>query len=175
MKNFLKYAAGIFFAFLFRLIPIPNVEPIMSTMMPYAKRWGVFAGVLFTFLAMITFDLITGTIGFWSLLTIGTYCLIAVFAGFFFKNRGKVKHYVVFAVIGTLFYDAVTGLGVGILIFNQTFVQTLTMQIPFTLIHLVSNTLLALLVSPALYKWVLKNPKWDTLKVIASFKSLFKA
>ncbi|MFP4568129.1 MAG: hypothetical protein ACLFN8_04240 [Candidatus Woesearchaeota archaeon] len=146
----------------------------MSTMMPYAKKWGVLAGILFTFSAMLMFDLITGTLGVWSLLTISAYLIVALFAGIYFKNRGKVKHYVIFAIIGTLFYDAVTSISVGVFVFNQSLMQTLILQIPFTLIHLLSNIVLAALVSPLLYKWILRNPKWETSKVILYFKNVFR-
>ena len=40
-QNFIKYLIGLFTVIALRLIPHPpNVEPIMSTMMPFSKRWG---------------------------------------------------------------------------------------------------------------------------------------
>ena len=176
LKNFFKYLIGLLFVLLFRFIPTPpNVQPIMSTMMPYTKRWGILAGIVFTLLAMIIFDLVTGTLGLWSILTISTYCLITFFAGYYFKKRSKIKHYVIFAVIGTLFYDIVTSLTIGMLIFNQTFIQTIIFQIPFTINHLISNVILAALVSPVLYNWILDNPKLETNKVISYFRNVLSA
>jgi len=43
--------------------------------------------------------------------------------------------YVRFAIIGTLFFDAVTGLLIGPLFFHQSFLSTLIGQIPFTALH----------------------------------------
>jgi uncharacterized membrane protein len=173
-NNFFKYLIGLFFVLLYRFTPHPpNVEPIMTTMMPFSKKWGVLAGLIFTFLALIIFDVITKTVGWWTLLTITTYCLLSIFASFFFKKRNKRIHYVFFAFFGTLFYDIVTGFGVGIFIFNQTFMQTLIFQIPFTLYHVLSNIILAAFISPLLYKWVLENPKLETNKVLFYFKDVF--
>lgn len=172
-NNFFKYVIGLFLVIIYRITPHPpNVEPIMTTMMPFSKRWGIFAGLLFTFLAMIIFDVVTRTLGWWTILTITTYCLLSVFAGMFFKKRSKRIHYVAFAFAGTLFYDAVTGFGVGMLVFNQGFMQTLVLQIPFTLYHLLSNVLLAAFVSPLIYKWVLKNPNLETKNVFAYAKKV---
>lgn len=172
-KNFFKYIIGLIIVLFFRFIPLPpNVEPIMSTMMPFSKKWGIYAGLLFTFLAMIVFDLVTKTLGVWSILTIGTYLLITFFAGIYFKNRKKVKHYVIFAIIGTIFYDLVTGLVFGVLIFNQGVIETLILQIPFTINHLVSNIILSALVSPLLYQWVISNPKFETNNLLNYFKNI---
>jgi uncharacterized membrane protein len=175
-NNFFKYFIGLFLVLLYRLTPHPpNVEPIMTTMMPFAKRWGIFAGLIFTFLAMIIFDVITKTLGWWTLLTITTYCIISIFAGYYFKKKNKRIHYVLFALFGTLFYDIVTGFGVGMFVFGQTFTQTLIFQIPFTLRHVISNVILAAFVSPLLHKWVLENPKLETNNVLDYFKNLFSA
>jgi uncharacterized membrane protein len=172
--NFFKYFIGLFLVLLYRLTPHPpNVEPIMTTMMPFSKKWGIFAGLLFTFLAMIIFDVITKTLGWWTILTISTYCVISIFAGYFFKNRSKKIHYVVFALIATLFYDIVTGFGVGMLVFKQSFIQTFYFQIPFTLYHVLSNVVLAYFISPLIYRWVLANPKLETVNVLNYFKNLF--
>lgn len=191
-KNIFKYFVGLIVVLLFRFVPKPpNVEPIMSTMMPYSKKFGIWAGVLFTFLALIIFDLATGTLGLWSLFTVGAYCLVAVSAGIFFgekkkKNYAKSKKtkgffqkdifkYVSFAIVGTIVYDVITGFGVGMLVFNQTFMQTLFYQIPFTLMHLASNVILSALVSPALFKWIVSNESLNTDKVIDYFKKTVRA
>jgi uncharacterized membrane protein len=172
-NNFFKYIIGLFLVLLYRLTPHPpNVEPIMTTMIPFSKKWGLVAGLIFTFLAMIIFDVITKTLGWWTLLTITTYCIISIIASIYFKNRSKKIHYVLFAFFGTLFYDIVTGFGVGIFIFGQSFTQTLIYQIPFTLRHVISNVILAAFISPLLYKWVLENPKFETHNLLNYFKNL---
>ncbi len=174
-KNLIKYAIGLLTVIFLRLVPHPpNVEPIMATMMPFAKRWGKLAGLFFTLIAILSFDLITGTLGVWSIMTAGTYALLGIAAGFYFKNKeNKIKYYIGFSVVGTLIYDAITGIGTGMLFFKQSFMLTLMGQIPFTLYHLAGNIALAAIVSPLLYKWVLENKQLETQTVIDKVKSVF--
>lgn len=163
-QNLLKYLIGLLMVITFRLVPHPpNVEPIMATMMPFSKKWGWASGMLFALLAIISFDLITGTFGSWTLITAGTYAALGVAAGLFLKNReSNLRHYVIFAVAGTLVYDAITGIGMGVFMFHMPLMTTLTGQIPFTIYHLTGNIVLASVVSPLLYKWVIANPKLET-------------
>ena len=174
-KNLIKYLIGLFTVIVLRLVPHPpNVEPIMATMMPFAKRWGKLAGLFFTLLAILSFDILTGTLGVWSIMTAGTYALLGIAAGIYFKNKeNKVRYYVGFSVVGTLVYDAITGIGTGMLFFKQSFMLTFMGQIPFTLYHLAGNIALAAIVSPLLYKWVLENKQLETQTVIDKVKSVF--
>lgn len=167
-KNLIKYLIGILTVVTMRFIPHPpNVEPIMSTMMPFSKKWGWLSGAFFCLFSVLLFDIISGTLGVWSLMTAGTYGLIGTSSGLYFKNReSRIKNYVKFSVLATLFYDAVTGIGTGMLFFNQSFSTTFLGQIPFTIYHLAGNILLAIIVSPALYKWVVNNPNFETEKII---------
>lgn len=170
-KNIVKYIIGLLTVLLLRIVPHPpNVEGIMSTMMPFSKKWGWLSGMVFALLAILVFDVITGTLGVWSLMTAGTYALLGVLSGLFFKKRkSSVKNYVGFAIVGTLIYDAITGIGTGMLFFNQSFMVTFIGQIPFTLYHLGGNIVFAAIVSPALYKWVITNPKLETQNVLSIF------
>lgn len=163
-QNTLKYIIGLITVIAFRLVPHPpNVEPIMATMMPFSKKWGWASGMLFALLAIVSYDLITGTFGSWTLITAGTYAALGAGAGLFLKNReNKVRHYVLFAIAGTLVYDAITGIGMGVFLFDMPFITTLTGQIPFTIYHLTGNIVLAGVFSPLLYKWVITNPKLET-------------
>lgn len=174
-KNIFKYLIGLFTVIVLRLIPHPpNVEPIMSTVMPFAKKWGWFAGLLFSALSIVCFDLITGTLGVWSIMTISAYALIGIAAGLFFKKReSSIKNYLIFSIPATIAYDFVTGIGAGMLFFNQPFIPTLLGQIPFTLYHLAGNIVLGIVVSPLLYKWVLDNKKLETSRVYSRVKSIF--
>ena len=79
--------------------------------------------------------------------------------------RLKRKNYVLFAVIGTLFYDAVTGLTIGPLLWGQPFMVALIGQIPFTLLHLAGNITFAVVLSPLLYTWVVENKQLTFSKV----------
>jgi len=166
--NIIKYLIGLFTVICFRLLPHPpNVEPIMSTMMPFSKKWGWLSGLLFCLLAVLSFDLLTGTLGLWSLFTAGTYALLGALSGLYFKNKkNNIKNYVIFSIIATLIYDAITGVGLGVLFFNQPFLLSLTGQIPFTLYHLGGNIILAIIFSPVLYHWVIENKQLETSHII---------
>ncbi len=167
-QNFIKYLIGLLTVIILRLIPHPpNVEPIMSTMMPFSKKWGWLSGTVFCLLAVFSYDLLTGTLGIWSLMTGGAYALLGIAAGIFFKNRAnKVGYYVGFSVVATLVYDAITGIGTGVLFFHQSFTATFTGQIPFTLYHLGGNIVLSAIVSPLLYRWVITNPQLETTSAV---------
>lgn len=167
-QNTIKYFIGLLTVIAFRLIPHPpNFEPIMSTMMPFSKKWGWLSGMVFSLLAILSFDILTGTLGVWSLVTASTYALLGIFAGLYLKNKeNKVRYYVQFSIVATIVYDAITGIGIGMLFFNQTFITTFTGQIPFTLYHLSGNIVLSVVVSPLLYKWVIANPEPETRQII---------
>jgi len=175
-KNILKYAIGLITIIALRLLPHPpNVEPIMSTMMPFSKKWGWASGMIFCLLAVFSYDLLTGTLGVWSLVTAGTYALLGAAAGLYFKNKtNKVSHYVGFAIVATIIYDAITGIGTGMLLFHQSFMVTFIGQIPFTLYHLAGNIVLSGLLSPLLYKWVITNPKLETQQIFNRVTLAFK-
>jgi uncharacterized membrane protein YuzA (DUF378 family) len=172
MERAPKYIIGIVIVVLLRLLPHPpNVEPISATLMPFAKKWGMLAGLAFGALTVLSFDVITGTIGPWSLFTTGAYALFGVAAGWYFSKAGSSRaQYVIFAIIGTIFYDAVTGLTVGPLFFGQPFMAALVGQIPFTLYHLAGNVVLAAVLSPIIEKWVVQNPKLETDNLLNVFK-----
>lgn len=174
-KNMIKYFIGLVTVILLRLLPHPpNVEPVMSTMMPFSKRWGWLAGLIFGAVAILTYDVLTGTLGIWSLVTATTYGLLGMMSGFYLKKKtNKIRHYIGFAIVGTIIYDAITGIGIGMLFFNQTFMVTFIGQIPFTLYHLAGNIVLAATVSPLLYKWVIDNPDLETEPVIAKIRTIF--
>ncbi len=146
MRAVAIFGAGL----LFRFLPFrpPNVELILASAMPIAKVYGKTAGFLFGALSILVFDLLTGTLGPWSLVTAPAYGVLGLIAGWFLRNRSGRRHYVYFAIVGTLFYDAITGLTIGPLFFGQPFLLALYGQIPFTLMHLLGNTSFAFLLSP---------------------------
>jgi hypothetical protein len=174
-KNLIKYLIGLLTVITMRFVPHPpNVEPIMSTMMPFSKKWGWLSGALFCLSSVLIFDILSGTIGVWSLMTAGTYALVGVFSGLYFKNReSKIRNYLKFSIFATIFYDAITGIGTGVLFFNQSFMTTFIGQIPFTIYHLTGNILLAIIVSPALYKWVVNNPNFETKEILKKLTLIF--
>jgi uncharacterized membrane protein len=145
-----------------RLMPFrpPNIEPILAIQMPFTKKFGFIFGFMFAFFNIVIFDVVTGRTGLWTIITASVYGLLALFSAWYFKNRkNKARHYAIHAIYATLIYDALTGLTIGPLFFGQSFYTTLIGQIPFTAYHLLGNVSLALLFSPAIYKFMAANSK----------------
>jgi len=160
----LKYLLGFVLVFAIRLIPFrpPNVEPVLATAMPFAKRFGALGGFLFAALSIVLFDAVTSGWGMWTLITALVYGAIGAAAYLFFKNReNKGSNYALFALVSTLFYDAATGLTIGPLLWGQPFMVALTGQIPFTLLHVIGNVTLAYFLSPFIYRYIVTNKKFE--------------
>jgi hypothetical protein len=156
----IKFSLALVLCLLVRLIPFraPNIEPIMATTMPFSKAYGALTGFSFAVLSILLYDLATHTLGVQTLFTAGAYGAVALAAAYYFqKKQGSVSDYVKFAIIGTLFFDALTGLTVGPLFFHESFMGALVGQIPFTLLHLLGNIALAAILSPAIYKILIRK------------------
>jgi len=172
-KNWFKFVLGFVICLLIRLIPFrpPNIEPILATQMPFAKAYGPVVGFAFAFWSMVLYDLITGKVGMWTWITALAYGLLGLWAAFYFKNRSnRPGTYIGFAIMGTLAFDIVTGLSIGPLFFGQSFMSALIGQIPFTAWHLVGNVAFAAVLSPALYRYVLHNERFESSRILALFK-----
>jgi len=155
----LKFILGWTAVFLFRLIPFrpPNFEPMLATVMPFSKRFGPLGSFLFGFLGIVLYDAITSGWGSWTWGSAISYGLLGVGAHYFFKNReASVKNFLVFGIPVTILYDAVTML-IGPVFAGQPLALALAGQISFTLMHLLGTVTFSVLLSPALYKWVVKN------------------
>ena len=153
-KKYLKISLSLVFCLLVRLIPFraPNVEPILATTMPISRAFGALSGFFFGATSILAYDLVTHTLGVQTFFTASAYGLLGFWAARYFKNKKVGKwSYIRFALIGTLFYDSVTGLIVGPILFHQPFVTAFIGQIPFTILHLTGNILFALTLSPAIY------------------------
>ena len=160
-----KYIVGWLVVFAIRLVPFrpPNVEPLMATLMPYSKKYGWLGGFVFAFLGIVLFDVATAQIGLWTWITGGVYGFIGVGAYYYFRNRpATARNFVAYGIVGTLVFDAITGLGIGPIFYGQPFMQALTGQIPFTLYHLAGIIVLGALISPALYRWIVANERLET-------------
>jgi hypothetical protein len=159
MKNWIKYTITFVSVMAFRLMPFraPNVEPIMATIMPLGKVYGSVMSFVFGFLSIVLYDSVTSGFGIWTLITALAYGVLGVGATYFFKNRSGWKNYALYAVIATIFYDAVTGLTLGPLFFHQSFMMSLVGQIPFTVLHLIGNVSFAIVLSPVIEKWMMKS------------------
>ncbi len=171
-KNWLKFLLGFSICLILRLIPFrpPNVEPIMATQMPFSKAYGKIYGFLFAFLSIFLFDVLTGKLGSWTLVTAFAYGFLALWAAYYFKNKESTSiNYVKFSIMGTLAYDIVTGLSIGPIFFQQPFMQALIGQIPFTMMHLVGNIGFAAIASPLIYGFVVENKKLELNNIIKIF------
>lgn len=160
-KNWSKYILGFLGVLFIRLIPFraPNIEPILAAQMPFARKYGHLASFLFGFLSIVVYDLLTSGIGSWTMITAFAYGFLGLGASYFFKNRSGWKNYAIYAVIGTILYDAVTGLTVGPIFFDQPFMAALIGQIPFTALHLLGNVSFAIILSPVIEMWINKESK----------------
>ena len=170
--GWLKFIIGWGVVFLFRLIPfrLPNVEPMLATVMPFSKRYGILGSFLFGFLGIALYDVITSGWGIWTLVTALAYGGLGIGAHFFFKNRdASVKNFLKFGIVGTIAYDAVTGLTIGPIFMNQPFLIALSGQIPFTLLHLAGTIVFSVCLSPAIYRWVLQSETLEIPVIIPSW------
>jgi len=159
MRNWLKYTIAFIAVLALRLVPFraPNIEPIMAVSMPFGKVYGKLAGFMFGALSIVVYDGLTSGWGMWTAITAMAYGLVGLGASIYFKNRTGRKNYVIYAVIATIFYDAVTGLTVGPLFFGQSFAVALAGQIPFTLLHLLGSVTFAIVLSPVIEMWAKKS------------------
>lgn len=162
--DLIKIIAGWILTFILRIIPFrpPNVEPILAVQMPFTKHFGLLAGFIFAFSNIFLFDLITHKLGVWTFITALTYGVLAIFSRWYFKKRQSTAiNYAIHAIYATLIYDAITGLMIGPVFFQQNFISALGGQFIFTVYHLLGNIALALLLSPAIYQYLVKNPKFS--------------
>lgn len=171
--GFIKLLIGWLVVFMVRLLPLrpPNVEPIMSTLMPFSKKYGISGGFFFAFLSIILFDVAVAKFGIWTFATAIIYGFIGLASGIYFKNReNRAVEYLKFSLVSTIIYDAITGPGMTYLFGHSlSFRLALMGQIPFTLLHLLSNGVLALILSPILYRWIVANPKLEVSALSAKF------
>ena len=169
LKNYFKFAIALIICLFVRLIPfrMPNVEPIMATLMPFSKAYGAFFGFFFVVLSILFYDLITRTLGVQTFFVLFAYGVVSLWSAQYFKNReANISNYVKFSIIGTLFFDAATGLTVGPLFFHQSFLGAFVGQIPFTAFHLLGNIIFAMILSPAVYHLLVKKRKRTEVPVI---------
>lgn len=165
-KNYFKFSLGLVLCLLVRLIPFraPNIEPILATTMPLSKAYGALAGFSFAVLSILIYDVITGTLGVQTFFTVLAYGVIGLWsASYFRKHESNSSSYVRFAIMGTLVFDALTGLTVGPIFFHQSFMTSLLGQIPFTAFHLLGNIAFAFMLSPAIYNFMIRKRKKENV------------
>lgn len=169
IKNYFKFFLALFLCLLMRLLPFraPNVEPILATLMPLSIAFGVIASFSFAVLSIFLYDAVTHTLGVQTFFTISAYGIIGLWSAYYFRDFKKNKQnkwsYVRFAIWGTLFFDALTGLTVGPIFFQQSFLGSLAGQIPFTLLHLLGNVVFAIILSPVIYNFLIKKKEKEII------------
>lgn len=173
-QNIFKYAIGFVVCVLIRLftrlVPLPNIEPVTSTMMPFGKKWGILAGAFFGIASIAIFDLITGAIGVWTIVTAAMFGIMGAISGIYLRHRkSTIGSYVGFSIAATLIYDFITGPIMSSVIFKMPFMVALVGQIPFTIWHLGGNIGFAALISPALYRWVITNKQLELNSILERF------
>ena len=162
-SGWLKFVLGWIAVFLFRLIPFrpPNFEPMLATVMPFSKRYGVFGSFLFGFLGIVLYDAITSGWGNWTWVTALCYGLLGVAAHYFFAYReATVSNFMRFGIPATVVYDLVTMM-IGPIFNHQSITVAITGQIPFTLMHLLGTITFGTFLSPALYTWIIRNETFE--------------
>ncbi|HLB94484.1 MAG TPA: hypothetical protein VJJ81_04515 [Candidatus Babeliales bacterium] len=128
-----------------------NLDLLFGLQLFLAQFFGPLALGSWTALNIFSYDLYTGNLGFWSLVTASTYFWVSYVTKIFIsaheflplKHKIKPKNYnlinfLIFTIIITVFYDLMTA-STGPIFFNQAWSVMLAGQVPFTLIHLLSN------------------------------------
>jgi uncharacterized membrane protein YuzA (DUF378 family) len=170
-----KFIFGMIISNLIRLLQfIPNNDPIMALMLPYAKNDNKIWAMLFPFLTMVSFDLITNKLGIWTLITAVMYSLIGfLFSNFYFKHTNiSLFKYIKAGVIGVLLFDFVTGPIMSSWMFSMTFQEAFFGQIPFTILHLITVSAYIVVLVPLLDKHLVKNEKLNDKALFDYFKNL---
>ncbi len=168
----LKYGTGFVGTLVFRLLSpffgLWNISPLMATELAGAKAYGPWLGGLYGALSIALVDLIMGKIGTWTIITSLTYGAVGVFGAYFLKNKNaSARNFIVASIIGTLFFDFITGILMGPLMWDMTWNAAFFGQIPFTLRHLLGNVFFAAVLAPWFCRKIMTNPNLE-------FSRLFK-
>jgi uncharacterized membrane protein len=165
-----KYLVGFVGTLIFRLLSpffgLWNISPLMATELSGAKAYGPWVGGLYGALSIALIDILMGKTGTWTIITSLTYGAVGIFGAYFLKNReANAKNFVIASVIGTLFFDLITGVLMGPLLYGQPWGEAIFGQIPFTLRHLTGNILFAIALAPWFYQKIMSNPSWQISKI----------
>ena len=166
-----KYAAGFVGTLIFRLLSpllgLWNVSPLMATELAGSKAYGPWVGGLYGALSIVLLDIIVGKAGSWTIITALTYGAVGILGAFFFKSRSaSAWNFVLASVVGTLFFDLITGVLMGPLLYGQPWVEAMVGQIPFTLRHLAGNMFFASVLAPWFYRKIMDNPQWELARIL---------
>ncbi|MEM4261784.1 MAG: hypothetical protein QXU92_02100 [Candidatus Diapherotrites archaeon] len=172
------YLKGFVLCFFYRLLRVfPNSDPLVGFLVPASKNEPLWKPVLFAFFSMLLFDFFTFGVGVWSFVTSFAYVLVVLFwrwrLSFVESSLGS---FLSNGVLGILLFDFITGPLMSSFIFKQDFFLTLVLQVPFTIMHLVSGCFSIILISPFLDKRVALEASSFLCKVktLFSFRSFLK-
>ncbi len=155
----MKYFIGFLLTQLWRFLRFfPNSDPIMGFVIPASKNTEYWKAPLFAFASMFVFDFFTSGIGIWTWVTSVTYALIALGFRVAMKNKkAGIKLYTSYGLIGVLVFDFITGPLMSSVLFKQSFLVTAFLQVPFTLMHLISAVFGIIILAPLLDECVAKE------------------
>ncbi|MBI4120731.1 MAG: hypothetical protein HY457_00540 [Parcubacteria group bacterium] len=178
LNGFPKYLAGFFATLVFRLITpligLSNISPLMATQLAGGKAYGPWVAGLYGALSIVILDLTVGQVGSWTLITALTYGAVGIGGAYFLKNRmASATNFVIASIVGTLFFDVVTGVLMGPLMYGQPWMEAITGQIPFTLRHLAGNVFFAITLAPWFYRVIMANPSWNFSSILKTAQSSF--
>ncbi len=126
-----------------------NFNLIFGLQLFLAQYFGPMALGTWTAFNIFSYDLLTESLGFWSVVTSSSYFLVSLLTKFFINSHKLklIKHqnysfinFLKFTLLITIFYDLVTA-STGPLFFNQGWCTMLVGQVPFTVVHVISNCL----------------------------------
>ena len=165
-----KYAIGFVGTLVFRLLSpflgLWNISPLMATELAGSKAYGPWVGGLYGALSIALLDVIVGRAGSWTVITSLAYGIVGVWGAYFFRQRqASAWNFVLASIIGTLFFDLITGVLMGPLFYGQTWSSAIVGQIPFTLRHLAGNIFFASVLAPWFYRKIMANPSWEWSRV----------
>jgi len=166
-----KYIVGFLGTLIFRLLSpffgLWNISPLMATELAGAKAYGPWVGGLYGALSIALVDIIMGKTGSWTIVASITYGLVGVFGAYFLKNRSaSAKNFIIISIIGTLFFDLITGVLMGPLLFGGSIIAAAIGQVPFTIRHLLGNTFFAAVLAPWFYHKIMTNPKFELAHIL---------
>ncbi len=165
-----KFIAGFIATIIFRLLSpflgLWNVSPLMATELAGSKAYGPMVGGFYGAGSIALVDLFMGKLGSWTIITALTYGAVGVWGGYFLQRRNATaKNFVIASIVGTLFFDLITGVLMGPLMYHQAWSDAILGQIPFTLRHLAGNIFFAVVLAPWFYRKVMENPQWELSKI----------
>jgi len=171
VSGILKYVIGFAGTLLFRLLSpflgLWNISPLMATELTGAKVYGPWIGGLYGTVSMALIDLIMGKVGMWTIVTSLTYGAVGIFGAYYLKNRdASAKNFVIASIVGTLFFDLITGVLMGPILFGGSFMIAALGQIPFTVRHLAGNVFFATVLAPWFYRKIMSNSALELSKVL---------